>query len=65
MERPQREKQFTSAAGVNFPPGTQFFAAVQNFKMQNWDLEFSGEEDSKWTLAEFLERIEWKMRENC
>lgn len=34
------------------------------FQMHSWKLEFSGECDGKMSLSEFLERVEWKKREN-
>lgn len=35
------------------------------FQMHGWKLEFSGDSECKLSLSEFLERVEWKKRENA
>ena len=48
-----------------FPPLSPRSAAhSKKFQMYNWKLEFSGDSDSKLSLSEFLEQVEWKKREN-
>jgi hypothetical protein len=46
------------------PFTTQSAPHKHKFQMHSWKLEFSGESDSKMSLSEFLERVEWKKREN-
>jgi hypothetical protein len=63
---------YDDATQSHFPlqdDGVSPFAAQSapqkhKFQMHSWKLEFSGESDAKMSLSEFLERVEWKKREN-
>ncbi|MGL5405355.1 MAG: hypothetical protein ACRDAX_00925, partial [Propionibacteriaceae bacterium] len=40
-------------------------ARGNKFQMHNWKVEFSGDAESKLSLSEFLEQVEWKRREHA